>query len=125
MAVTVDLAGGTAPSFSEMEAAQDAQVQLGSGAGAGTISSGADTISGGVEGGAVRRLPSGRIAARSGAERGECSRGRDGGVHLALSDRDSGSGERDADGRVFDAGVGAERSLRRWGRGVCRGGGDD
>lgn len=50
MAVTVDLAGGTAPSFSEMEAAQDAQVQLGSGAGAVTISSGSNTISGAIEG---------------------------------------------------------------------------
>jgi len=48
MAVTVDLAGGTAPSFSEMEAAQDAQIQLGSGAGAVTISSGSNTISGAI-----------------------------------------------------------------------------
>lgn len=50
MAVTVDLAGGTAPSFSEMEAAQDAQIQLGSGAGAVTISSGSNTISGAIPG---------------------------------------------------------------------------
>jgi len=50
MAVTVDLAGGTAPGFSEMEAAQDAQIQLGSGAGAVTVSSGSNTISGAIEG---------------------------------------------------------------------------
>jgi len=50
MVVVVDLAGGTAPSFSEMQAAQDAQIQLGSGAGAVTISSGSNTISGAIEG---------------------------------------------------------------------------
>jgi len=50
MAVTVDLAGGTAPGFSEMEAAQDAQIQLGSGSGAVTVSSGSNTISGAIEG---------------------------------------------------------------------------
>ena len=50
MAATVDLTGGTAPSFSEMATAQDAQIQLGSGAGAVTISSGSNTISGAIEG---------------------------------------------------------------------------
>ena len=50
MGVTVDLAGGTAPTFLEMQAAQDAQIQLGSGAGAVTISSGSNTISGAIPG---------------------------------------------------------------------------
>ncbi len=51
MDVTVDLTGGTAPTFfSDMQPAQDAQIQLGSGAGAITISSSSNTVSGAIPG---------------------------------------------------------------------------
>ena len=46
----VSLAGGTAPTFSDLQAAQDAQIQLGSGAGALSITSGSNTITDGIPG---------------------------------------------------------------------------
>ena len=50
MVVTPSLAGGTPPTFSDLQAAQDAQITLGSGAGALTITSGSNTITGAIQG---------------------------------------------------------------------------
>lgn len=50
LAVTVDLAGGTAPTFSDLQAAQDAQIQLGSGSGAITVTSSTNTMGDAIEG---------------------------------------------------------------------------
>lgn len=50
MDVVVSLSGGTAPTFSDLQPAQDAQIQLGSGAGAITISSSSNTFANVIEG---------------------------------------------------------------------------
>jgi flagellar hook-associated protein 2 len=50
MTVTPALAGGAPPSFSDLQAAQDAQITLGSGAGAITVTSGSNTISDAIQG---------------------------------------------------------------------------
>ena len=48
--VTVDLVGGTAPTLTELQAAQDAQIQLGSGAGAVTVYSSTNTFANVIQG---------------------------------------------------------------------------
>ena len=50
MTVTPSLAGGTPPTFADLQAAQDAQITLGSGAGAITVTSGSNTITEAIQG---------------------------------------------------------------------------
>lgn len=50
MTVTPSLAGGTPPTFSDLQAAQDAQITLGSGAGAITVTSGSNTFDDAIQG---------------------------------------------------------------------------
>jgi flagellar hook-associated protein 2 len=50
MTADVSLTGGTPPTFTDLQAAQDAEIQLGSGAGAITISSGSNTIADAIQG---------------------------------------------------------------------------
>ncbi len=58
MVVTPSLAGGTPPTFSDLQAAQDAQITLGSGAGAITITSGSNTIADAIQGVTLQLLDS-------------------------------------------------------------------
>jgi len=50
MDVVVSLSGGTAPTFSDLQAAQDAEIQLGSGSGAITVSGSTNTFDDVIEG---------------------------------------------------------------------------
>jgi len=50
MTIQTSLAGGTPPTFGDLQQAQDAEIKLGSGAGAVTISSGTNRVTGAIQG---------------------------------------------------------------------------